>query len=141
MQILDSQDFEEFPAKLLDSQHKDSSLINTSQGQLTPSGLDSLGQKLELELGLGAGAGVISGPVVGSGLGQDLESRAAAGSSLGAGLDFGSGVCIGPGFGMSAGSGTSALNPDAQRRLSLQEPQTPLDSRTPERHSSDPGGS
>ncbi|XP_026218750.1 potassium voltage-gated channel subfamily H member 2 isoform X2 [Anabas testudineus] len=133
-QILDSQDFEEFPAKPLDSvQNKDSSLINTSQGQLAPSGLDNLGQHLELELG--TGAGVISGPVVGSGLGLESESRAAVGSSLGAGLDFGSGVCI------RARSGTLALNPDTQRRLSLQEPQTPLDSRTPERHSSDPGGS
>uniref|UniRef100_A0A3Q1JDS6 Voltage-gated inwardly rectifying potassium channel KCNH2 n=1 Tax=Anabas testudineus TaxID=64144 RepID=A0A3Q1JDS6_ANATE len=132
--ILDSQDFEEFPAKPLDSvQNKDSSLINTSQGQLAPSGLDNLGQHLELELG--TGAGVISGPVVGSGLGLESESRAAVGSSLGAGLDFGSGVCI------RARSGTLALNPDTQRRLSLQEPQTPLDSRTPERHSSDPGGS
>ncbi|XP_078147523.1 voltage-gated inwardly rectifying potassium channel KCNH2 [Centroberyx gerrardi] len=131
-QILDSQDFEEFPAKPLDSlQPQDSSLISPSQGQLTPSGLDSLGQhlELELELGLGTGAGVISGagPAVGSGLGSglglELGTGAARGSqtSLGAGLDFGSGV--------------------SQRRLSLQEPQTPLDSRTPQRHSSDPGGS
>ncbi|KAI5106524.1 potassium voltage-gated channel subfamily H member 2 [Silurus meridionalis] len=30
-------------------------------------------------------------------------------------------------------------HPDTQRRLSLQEPQTLLDSRTPQRHSSDPG--
>ncbi|KAI5606503.1 potassium voltage-gated channel subfamily H member 2, partial [Silurus asotus] len=30
-------------------------------------------------------------------------------------------------------------DPDTQRRLSLQEPQTLLDSRTPQRHSSDPG--
>ncbi|KAB5586487.1 hypothetical protein PHYPO_G00002230 [Pangasianodon hypophthalmus] len=29
--------------------------------------------------------------------------------------------------------------PNTQRRFSLQEPQTPLDSRTPQRHSSDPG--
>ncbi|KAL2085358.1 hypothetical protein ACEWY4_018678 [Coilia grayii] len=32
-----------------------------------------------------------------------------------------------------------ALDPETQRRLSLPEPQTPLDSRTPQRHSSDPG--
>ncbi|KAM9337545.1 voltage-gated inwardly rectifying potassium channel KCNH2 [Symphorus nematophorus] len=154
-QILDSQDFEEFPAKPLDSlQPQDSPLINPSQGQqLAPSGLDSLGQHLELELGLGSGAGVISGPAVGSGsgsgLGLDLGSgtvaaAAAAGSSLGgAGLDFGSGVCIGAGAGAgpAAGTGVSSLDPETQRRLSLQEPQTPLDSRTPQRHSSDPGGS
>ncbi|MCI4374116.1 hypothetical protein PGIGA_G00002410 [Pangasianodon gigas] len=30
-------------------------------------------------------------------------------------------------------------DPNTQRRFSLQEPQTPLDSRTPQRHSSDPG--
>ncbi|XP_070842045.1 voltage-gated inwardly rectifying potassium channel KCNH2 isoform X1 [Chaetodon trifascialis] len=143
-QILDSQDFEEFPAKPLDSlQPQDTPLIDTSQGQLAPSGLDTLGQHLELELGLGsgAGAGAISGPVVGSGLGLDLRSGAAGGSSLGAGLDFGSGVCMGAGAGPGAGTGVSNLDPETQRRLSLQEPQTPLDSRTPQRHSSDPGGS
>nr|XP_046226841.1 potassium voltage-gated channel subfamily H member 2 isoform X2 [Scatophagus argus] len=139
-QILDTQDFEEFPAKPLDSlQPQNSPLLNTSQGQLAPSGLDSLGQHLELELGLGTG--VISGPAVGSSLGLSLGSRAAVGSSLGAGLDFGSGVCMGAGAGPAAGTGVSSLDPETQRRLSLQEPQTPLDSRTPQRHSSDPGGS
>ncbi|XP_060921104.1 potassium voltage-gated channel subfamily H member 2 [Labrus mixtus] len=139
-QIMDSQDFEEFPAKPLDSlQPQDSSLINSSQGQLASSGLDSLGQNLELELGLGTG--VIPGPA-GSGLALDLGSGAAVGSSLGAGLDFGSGVCEGAGVGpAAAATGVSALDPETQRRLSLQEPQTPLDSRTPQRHSSDPGGS
>ncbi|XP_041670270.1 potassium voltage-gated channel subfamily H member 2 [Cheilinus undulatus] len=136
-QILDSQDFEEFPAKPLDSlQPQDSSLINSSQGQLAPSGLESLGENLELELGLGTGTGVIPGPAVGSTLALDLGSGAAMGSSLGAGLDFGSGVCGG-----AAGTGVSTLDAETQRRLSLQEPQTPLDSRTPQRHSSDPGGS
>ncbi|KAM7370195.1 hypothetical protein PAMP_011466 [Pampus punctatissimus] len=139
-QILVSQDFEEFPAKSLDSlQPQESSLINTAQSQLAPSGLDSLGQHLQLELGLGPGAAVISGPALGSGLGLDLGSGAAVGSqsgmgsSLGAELDFGSGVC--------SGTGVSSLDPETQRRLSLQEPQAPLDSRTPQRHSSDPGGS
>uniref|UniRef100_A0A4W6BW35 Voltage-gated inwardly rectifying potassium channel KCNH2 n=1 Tax=Lates calcarifer TaxID=8187 RepID=A0A4W6BW35_LATCA len=143
-QILDSQDFEEFPAKPLESlPTQDTSLINTSQGQLAPSRLDSLGQHLELELGLGSGAGVVSGSVAGSGsgLGMELASGAAVGSSLGAGLDFGSEVCIVAGVGPAAGSGASPLDPETQRRLSLQEPQTPLDSRTPQRHSSDPGGS
>ncbi|KAE8280122.1 Potassium voltage-gated channel subfamily H member 2 [Larimichthys crocea] len=141
-QILDSQDFEEFPAKPLDSlQPQDSPLINTNQGPLVPSGLDSLGQQLELELGLGTAAGVISGPAAGSGLALDLGSGAALGSTLGAGLDFGSGACMGAGAGPAAGTEVSSLDPETQRRLSLQEPQTPLDSRTPQRHSSDPGGS
>lgn len=142
LQILDTQDFEEFPAKPLESlQPQDSTQINTSQGQLALSGLDSLGQHLELELGLGTGTGVISGPAVGSSLGLDLGSRAAVGSSLGAGIDFGSGICTGAEVGPAAGTGVSSLDPETQRRLSLQEPQTPLDSRTPQRHSSDPGGS
>ncbi|XP_074477387.1 voltage-gated inwardly rectifying potassium channel KCNH2 isoform X2 [Sebastes fasciatus] len=144
-QILDPQHFEEFPARPLDfPQPQDAPLINTDQGQPAPSGLDSLGQHLELELGLGTGAGVVPGvPAVGPGVGIDLGSGgAAAGSSLGAGLDFGSGVCMGAaGVGPAAGTGASSLDPETQRRLSLQEPQTPLDSRTPQRHSSDPGGS
>uniref|UniRef100_A0A8C4HG95 Voltage-gated inwardly rectifying potassium channel KCNH2 n=1 Tax=Dicentrarchus labrax TaxID=13489 RepID=A0A8C4HG95_DICLA len=108
---------------------------------LAPSGLDSLGQHLGLELGLGTGPGVISGPAVGSGLGLDLGSGTAVGSGVGAGLDFGSGVCMGAGAGPGAGTGVSSLDPETQRRRSLQEPQTPLDSRTPQRHGSDPGGS
>ncbi|XP_039982707.1 potassium voltage-gated channel subfamily H member 2 isoform X3 [Xiphias gladius] len=144
--ILDSQDFEELPAKPFDSlQAQDSSLINTSQGQLIPSRLDSLGQHLELELELGAGAGVVLGPVVASGSvsgsGLELGSTAAVGSNSRAGVDFGSDVCIVAGVGPAAGSRMSLLDPETQRRLSLQEPQTPLDSRTPQRHSSDPGGS
>ncbi|KAA8580469.1 hypothetical protein FQN60_013427, partial [Etheostoma spectabile] len=137
-QILDSQDFEEFPAQPLDSlQPQDTPLINTNQGQLTPSGLDILGQ--HLDLGLVPEAGVITGP--GSGVGIDFGSEAAVGSSLGAGLDFGSRVCMGAGVGPATGTGASSLDPETQRRLSLQEPQTPLDSRTQHRHSSDPGGS
>nr|XP_012779495.1 potassium voltage-gated channel subfamily H member 2 isoform X1 [Maylandia zebra] len=135
-QILHSQDFEEFPAKALDSlQPQDTSLINTSQSQLAPSGLDGLGQ----HLGLGGGAGVVSVAGSGSGLGLELGSGEGAVSSLGAGLDFGSGVCMGAGT--AAATGVSPLDPETPRRLSLQEPQTPLESRTPQRHSSDPGGS
>uniref|UniRef100_A0A8P4KFR6 Voltage-gated inwardly rectifying potassium channel KCNH2 n=1 Tax=Dicentrarchus labrax TaxID=13489 RepID=A0A8P4KFR6_DICLA len=93
------------------------------------------------QLGLGTGPGVISGPAVGSGLGLDLGSGTAVGSGVGAGLDFGSGVCMGAGAGPGAGTGVSSLDPETQRRRSLQEPQTPLDSRTPQRHGSDPGGS
>uniref|UniRef100_A0A3B4XUY3 Voltage-gated inwardly rectifying potassium channel KCNH2 n=1 Tax=Seriola lalandi dorsalis TaxID=1841481 RepID=A0A3B4XUY3_SERLL len=83
----------------------------------------------------------ILGPVVGTGLGLELGSGAAPGSSLGAGLDFGSEVSKVAGVAPTAGTGVSPLDPETQRRLSLQEPQTPLDSRTPQRHSSDPGGS
>ncbi|XP_047185860.1 potassium voltage-gated channel subfamily H member 2 isoform X2 [Scophthalmus maximus] len=141
-QILDSQVFEEFPAKPGDSlQAQESPLINSSPVQLTPSSLNSLGQHLELELGLGTGAGVVSGPLVGSGLGLELGSAAAAASSLGADLDFGSEMSVLAGAGPATGSGASPLDAETQRRLSLQEPQTPLDSRTPQRHSSDPGGS
>lgn len=75
----------------------------------------------------------------GSGLGLELGSGEGAVSSLGAGLDFGSGVCMDAGT--AAATGVSPLDPETPRRLSLQEPQTPLDSRTPQRHSSDPGGS
>lgn len=138
LQILDSEDFEEFSTKPLDSlRPQDSSLINASEGQLAPAVLDSLGQHLEM----GLGTGVISGPAVSSGLELDLRSGAAVGSSLGTGFDFGSGVCMGALVGPEAGTGVSSMDPETQRRLSLQEPQTPLDSRTPHRHSSDPGGS
>ncbi|XP_044032324.1 potassium voltage-gated channel subfamily H member 2 isoform X1 [Siniperca chuatsi] len=138
--ILDSPDFEEFPTKPLDSlQPQDSPLIDTSQGQLAPSALESLGQ--HLQMGLGTGAGLISGPAVASGLGLELGSGAAVASILGAGLDFGSVVCLTSGVGPEAGIAVSSLDPETQSRLSLQEPQTPLHSRTPQRHSSDPGGS
>lgn len=137
LQILDSHDFEEFPVKLLDSVQIRDSLIATSQDQLISSGLEGLGQHLELELGLNTGTRADSG----SGLGLDLGTGAEVESSFGAGLDFASGVCIGAGVEPAAGIEVSPLDPEAQRRLSLQEPQTPLDSRTPQRHSSDPGGS
>lgn len=137
LQILDSQDFEEFPTKPLDAvQTPDPPLISSSQGQLAPnpSGLDSLGRGMEMELALGTR--VVPGPAMGSGLG--LALRVAAGSSLGSGLDFGSGAGAGP---AAAAAGVASLDLETQRRLSLQEPQTPLDSRTPQRHSSDPGAS
>ncbi|XP_034415871.1 potassium voltage-gated channel subfamily H member 2 [Cyclopterus lumpus] len=128
-QILDLQHLEEFPAKPLDSlQPRDASLIYPNQGQLAPSGLHSLGQHLDLELGLGTGTGVIAGPAVGSCVGVDL----ATGSSSGAGLDYGSGECMGAGVGPAAGAGVSSPDPETQRRLSLQQSQTPLDSRTPQ---------
>ncbi|XP_068437370.1 potassium voltage-gated channel subfamily H member 2 [Clinocottus analis] len=137
-QILDSQHYEELQTKPLDSlQPRDASLVSPNQGQLTPSGLDSLGQHLDLELGLGTGTGVISGPATGSCVGVDL----ATGSSLGEELNFGSGECMGAGVGPAIGAGVSSPDPETQRRMSLQESQTPLDSRTPQRYSSDPGGS
>ncbi|XP_064187341.1 potassium voltage-gated channel subfamily H member 2 isoform X1 [Anguilla rostrata] len=49
----------------------------------------------------------------------------------------GPGLGLGPGPG--PGPGTAPPDPEAQRRLSLPEPHAPLDSRTPQRHSSDPG--
>ncbi|KAM9839180.1 voltage-gated inwardly rectifying potassium channel KCNH2 [Aulostomus maculatus] len=141
-QILDSQDFQQFPVKSLDSlPTQDSPLISTTQGQLSPSGLDQLGQHLELELGLGTGA--TTEPVVGLDLGSGagMGSQSGMGSSSTTGLQFGSGACMGAGVEPAAAAGVCSLDPEAQRRLSLQEPHTPLDSRTPQRHSSDPGGS
>ncbi|XP_063768601.1 potassium voltage-gated channel subfamily H member 2 [Eleginops maclovinus] len=127
-QVLDSQDFEGYPGRDVSSlQPQDPPLI-TEQG---PSGLGSI------ELGLGPGAGGCSEPALGSGLRIDIESGSAAGSSL----DFSLGVCLGAGVGPAAGTQVSSLDSETQRRLSLQESQTPLDSRTPQRHGSDPGGS
>uniref|UniRef100_A0A674P9C0 Potassium voltage-gated channel subfamily H member 2 n=1 Tax=Takifugu rubripes TaxID=31033 RepID=A0A674P9C0_TAKRU len=54
-------------------------------------------------------------------------------SSLTRRLDFSSSRCM--------GQGVCTLDPETQRRLSLQEPQPPINSQTPKRHSSDPGGS
>ncbi|XP_068604054.1 potassium voltage-gated channel subfamily H member 2 [Brachionichthys hirsutus] len=127
-QILDSLGFGEIQAKPLDSpERRDTPLINHRQGQRPSSGLESLGQHL--------GTGVITGLAVGPGTELALGGRAAAGLRLGAGLDFGSAAPLG------AGAGLCSLDTDNQRRLSLQEPRTPLDSWTPQRHSSDPGGS
>lgn len=100
LQILDSQDFEEFPSKPLNSMRTQDS------PPMSATGLESLGQELELELGPGTGAGVASG------------SKRRAGEETRA----------------------PPLDPETKRRLSLQEPRTSLDSRTPQRHSSDPGG-
>ncbi|XP_058481357.1 potassium voltage-gated channel subfamily H member 2 isoform X2 [Solea solea] len=138
-QILDSQDFEEFSTQPVDPMRiQDSS----SQDQNSASVLNSLGQHLERELGLGTETGLISRPGMSSGSGLRLElgrSGAAVGSSLGAGLDLSSEVCHGTGTGLTTGA--PPLDPEGQRRRSLPEPQTPVDSRTPQRHSSDPGGS
>ncbi|XP_007560720.1 potassium voltage-gated channel subfamily H member 2 [Poecilia formosa] len=125
-QILDSQNFEDFSAKPLDSvQPQDSSLIPANQDQPEPSALGSLGQHVELELQLGSMAGAMA-----AGTAADAET------SIAGGLDFPS-VEPNP----AAGTEASPLDAETQRRLSLQEPQTPLDSRTPQRHVSDPGGS
>ncbi|KAM6900491.1 voltage-gated inwardly rectifying potassium channel KCNH2 [Xenentodon cancila] len=136
-QILDTQGYEEFPGKPLDSVQTQDSLIITGQNQLAPCGLEILGHHLELELGVGAG--VVSGPRVdlGADLGLDLGTGAEVQSSLRAELDFVSGAGVGP----TAGTEVLSVDPESQRRLSLQDPQTPLDSRTQQRHSSDPGGS
>ncbi|XP_054621212.1 potassium voltage-gated channel subfamily H member 2 isoform X2 [Dunckerocampus dactyliophorus] len=143
-QILDSQDFEEFPAKSLESlEPQDSPLINTNQNQISSSGLDNLGQHLELELGLGTGGSAISGPAVGVDLDYSagLGSQSGMGPSFRTGLGFSSSLCTGAGVEQTGGAGLSSQESMTQRRLSLQESQTPLDSRTPQRHSSDPGES
>ncbi|KAM4543333.1 voltage-gated inwardly rectifying potassium channel KCNH2 isoform 2-T3 [Fundulus diaphanus] len=126
-QILDSQNFEEFPAKSIDYiQPQDPSLITINQDHPESSGHGSLGQHLKLELGLGSRAGVIA-----------AGSVTDAGKTLGAELDFASQGQMKP----AAGTEVSPMDPETQRRLSLQESQISLDSRTPQRHSSDPGGS
>ncbi|XP_034028082.1 potassium voltage-gated channel subfamily H member 2 [Thalassophryne amazonica] len=143
-QILHTHEIEEAPVKPIDtlqSPLQDSPLISTSQGELTPSGPDSLGQQLELDLGLGTGVMSQSRLGLGSGVGLQLGRGAVIVSQSMAGLDFGSGACLGAEVGPVVGTGVIALDSESQRRLSLQEPQTPLDSRTPQRHSSDPGGS
>ncbi|KAM9712577.1 voltage-gated inwardly rectifying potassium channel KCNH2 isoform 2-T2 [Menidia menidia] len=135
-QILESQDFEEFPAKPPDSlQLQDSSLLGASQDQFRFSKLDGLGKHEELGLGLDTRAGVI-GPVL------ECRNGAEAEPNLEAGLDFVTGENTGAGSGPAA-AGTEGPPADhcVQRRLSLQEPRAPLDSWTPQRHSSDPGGS
>lgn len=125
-QILDSQNFEDFSAKPLDSMApQDSSLIPANQDQPESSALGSLGQHVELALQLDSGAGAMS-----AGTAADAETTIAGG------LNFAS---VEP----KPAAGTEALPMDAetQRRLSLQEPQTPLDSQIPQRHGSDRGGS
>uniref|UniRef100_A0A3P8VF43 Potassium voltage-gated channel subfamily H member 2 n=1 Tax=Cynoglossus semilaevis TaxID=244447 RepID=A0A3P8VF43_CYNSE len=75
-------------------------------------------------------------------LGLELGGRATMASSLGTGLNISPEVCHVAEMGPANGSAAPRLDPESQRRLSLQEPQTSLDStRTPQRHSSDPGGS
>ncbi|KAM4534012.1 voltage-gated inwardly rectifying potassium channel KCNH2 isoform 2-T2 [Odontesthes bonariensis] len=134
-QILDSQDFEGFPAEPPESaQPQNSSLIPSSQNQPASSGLDSLDGHLELELGLG----IYSGAAAGSGL--EFRNGAEVGPNSGAGLDTAGGN-TGAGVVPAAEAEVSSSDPDIQRRRSLQEPQTSLDSQTPQRHGSDPGGS
>ncbi|XP_061877514.1 potassium voltage-gated channel subfamily H member 2 isoform X2 [Entelurus aequoreus] len=142
-QILDSQDFEEFPVKSLESlEPQDSPLISTNQNQISSPGLDSLGQHLEFELGLGTGGAANLGPSVR----LDLENTAASSSQPGSGASFRTGLELRSGLSTKVGVEQTAeaelsfRDSDTQRRLSLQESQTPMDSRTPQRHSSDPGG-
>ncbi|XP_056869093.1 potassium voltage-gated channel subfamily H member 2 isoform X3 [Takifugu flavidus] len=121
-QILESQDL---PARSPDSVSSAvSPTINTSQDQLSHSELENLGQHLEVDL---------PGPVVGMGLALTPGGGTAVTSSLTRRLDFSSSRCM--------GQGVCTLDPETQRRLSLQEPQPPINSQTPKRHSSDPGGS
>lgn len=120
---------QELPAKPRESiSSAVSPVINNSQVQLAPSELENLGQHLEVDL-------VLPGPVGGMGSTLTLRGGTAGTSSLTGGLDFGSSRCVGQAIGVPT------LDPDPQRRLSLQEQQTPINSRTPKRHSSDPGRS
>lgn len=126
LQILESQDL---PAKPRDSVSSAvSPVINNNQVQLAPSELENLDQHLEVDLAL-------PGPVGGMGLALTLGGGIAGTSNLTRGLHFGSSRCVGQAIGIPI------LDPEPQRRLSLQEPQTPINSRTPKRHSSDPGES
>ncbi|XP_061569986.1 potassium voltage-gated channel subfamily H member 2 [Cololabis saira] len=128
-QILETTGFEEFPVQPLDSVQTQEPLIPSGQDQRALSGPEPPGHHLELELGVRAG--VVPGAGLELGTGPEMEA------GLRAGLDFASGAGLGP----TAGTEASPVDPEIQRRLSLQNPQTPLDSRTPQRHSSDPGGS
>ncbi|XP_061661004.1 potassium voltage-gated channel subfamily H member 2 isoform X1 [Syngnathoides biaculeatus] len=142
-QILDSQDFKEFPATSPESRElQDSPLINTSQNQLPSSGLDILGQHLELEIGLETGSATILQPAADAGSGAGSGSQSEMGTSpRRTELDFGSELCIDVGVEQTAEAGLYSQDSETQRRLSLQESHTPQDSRTPQRHGSDPGGS
>uniref|UniRef100_A0A8C7MV77 Voltage-gated inwardly rectifying potassium channel KCNH2 n=1 Tax=Oncorhynchus kisutch TaxID=8019 RepID=A0A8C7MV77_ONCKI len=100
---------------------------------------ETLASLSQLELGAGSVAGLESGMQAGSGLGSGMRAASGLGSGMRAGSGLGSGMQAGSGLGSVEGA--NGLDPDTQRRLSLPEPQTPLDSQTPQRHSSDPGGS
>lgn len=96
--------------------------------QLAPSEFENLGQHLEVDL-------TLPGPIGGMALALASGSEPTGTSSLTGVLDFGSNRCV------AQAIGVPTLDPEPQRRLSLQEPQTPIISRTPKRHSSDPGRS
>ncbi|XP_059901765.1 potassium voltage-gated channel subfamily H member 2 [Gadus macrocephalus] len=123
-QILDPQDLLGFPRNPLEALHTQGA---PGPGRGPGSGLD---QDLEMDLGLGSATGLVPG--AGMDLGPALRPILD--------LDFGNQASRGSGFDLSPGRG-GLLDLEAQRRRSLQEPQTPLDSRTPQRHGSDPGGS
>ncbi|XP_077364494.1 voltage-gated inwardly rectifying potassium channel KCNH2 isoform X2 [Festucalex cinctus] len=141
-QMLDSQDFEEFPATSPDSgEPQDSPLMDTSQNQRSSSGLDILGQHLELEIGLESAAASTPEPAVDFRFGNGAGSASPSGISSSlrrTGLEFSSRLRLDE---QTAATGPFSQDCETQRRLSLQESQTPQDSRTPQRHSSDPGGS
>lgn len=127
MQILESQGL---PAEPHDTVSSTVSPVLNTLGQVQPgrTELEKLGQHLEVELGL-------PGPAEAMGLALPVGGGPAETSSFSGGLDFGSSRC------MDQAVGVPTLDPEPQRRLSLQEPQTRVNSRTPKRHSSDPGGS
>lgn len=112
---------------------------------------DPLAENLELELGLGTTTDLIPGTGIelGPALRPVLDLELGNGASLVPGFDFSLGVCMGAStgpaesgsvVGSGVGEGMSSVDPDAQHGLSLQDTQTPLDSRTTQRHGSDTGG-
>ncbi|XP_057680245.1 potassium voltage-gated channel subfamily H member 2 isoform X1 [Corythoichthys intestinalis] len=138
-QILDSQDFEEFPNTSSESRElQDSSFINTSQN-LHSSGQSILGH-LHLGVGLESGGATVSEPAVDLDLGNDAGSGSQSGLRR-SGLEFCSELCIDTGAEQTEAVGIFSQDSETQRRLSLQESHTPQDSRTPQRHGSDPGRS
>ncbi|XP_077480758.1 voltage-gated inwardly rectifying potassium channel KCNH2 [Stigmatopora argus] len=141
-QILVSQDFQEFPNTSSQSRElQNSSLINTSQNQHPTS---VLGQHLQLEIGLESRGATFSEPAIDLDLGNNTGASSQSGMSSNLrrpGLEFSSELCIDGRAENTGGAGLFSEDSETQRRLSLQESHTPQDSRTPHRHSSDPGGS
>lgn len=116
-------------------QPQESSLSTSSQDQPVFPGLGTLEQHLDLDLELCNVAGIIS---VGSG--SELVKGTEADSNVVGGLEFASGVCTEAKVGPGCGTDVSPVDGEIPRRLSVQEAQTILDSRTSQRHSSDSGG-
>ncbi|XP_037549967.1 potassium voltage-gated channel subfamily H member 2 [Nematolebias whitei] len=135
---LDSRELE-FSAKSPNSmQPQESSLSTSSQDQPVFPGLGTLEQHLDLDLELCNVAGIISEGNVGSG--SELVKGTEVDSNVVGGSEFASGVCTEAKVGPDCGTDVSPVDGEIPRRLSVQEAQTILDSRTSQRQSSDSGG-